>query len=90
MNSKDNIKNMFIITFILNMFCRPNPSPIRRAPNTTASDSGSDHDGRALFSHPYGFSLFYHKPVEQIMDTAPLITDAGRSIEEAVQKAMDR
>ncbi len=41
-------------------------------------------------SHQYGFSLFYHKPVEQIMDTAPLIIDAGRTIEEAAQKAMDR
>ena len=41
-------------------------------------------------SHQYGFSLFYHKPVKQIMDTDPLIIDAGLTIEEAAQKAMDR
>ncbi|OGR27908.1 MAG: hypothetical protein A2277_21615 [Desulfobacterales bacterium RIFOXYA12_FULL_46_15] len=41
-------------------------------------------------SHQYGFSLFYHKPVEQIMDTEPLIIDAGQTIEEAAQKAMNR
>ena len=41
-------------------------------------------------SHQYGFSLFYNKPVEQIMDTTPLIIDAGQTIEEAAEKAMSR
>jgi PAS domain S-box-containing protein len=41
-------------------------------------------------SHQYGFSLFYNKPVEQIMDQSPMIIDAEQTLDDVVEKAMTR
>ena len=50
---------------------------------------GSVHLERML-SRQYGVSLFYGKPVVQIMDDDPLIVDAGVSIEVGAGMAMRR
>jgi two-component system sensor histidine kinase/response regulator len=50
---------------------------------------GSVHLERML-SRQYGVSLFYGKPVVQIMDDNPLIVDAGMSLEQGAGMAMRR
>ncbi|HEY3417476.1 MAG TPA: diguanylate cyclase, partial [Armatimonadota bacterium] len=46
-----------------------------------------------LFMHlgqQYGFSLFHNRPIENIMDRAPLIVDSHAPLEEVAQLAMAR
>jgi CBS domain-containing protein len=38
----------------------------------------------------YGVSLYYNRPVDTLMDTAPLVVDAEQAIEEVAGAAMQR
>jgi signal transduction histidine kinase len=43
-----------------------------------------------ILSQRYGVALFYHKPIEVIMDVSPLVVEYSTPIEEAAVSAMNR